>query len=168
MVVQVPWLWGQQPAPRPNLTGCTLLAGTCEKSHSETLPAHLGSVLGGHDPGQMGIATWRESVHLCRVKTDISVLLTDMSGPDSHMIRIWLIIGQCRRIYGLRWLPHALVGWLSRALIWGCYLRLLFWVATPWLMLRLLPRLYDDNKNVILTLLINGWDLSLILVIRLQ
>ena len=67
-----------------------------------------------------------------------------------------------------RLLPRALAGLLSRALIWGCYPGLLFGVATPWLMLRLLPRLYDDNKNVILTLLINGWDLSLILLIRLQ
>ena len=50
----------------------------------------------------------------------------------------------------------------------GLLPRLLIRVATLWLMLRLLPRLYDDNKNVILTLLINGWDLSLILVIRLQ
>ena len=57
-----------------------------------------------------------------------------------------------------RLLPHVLVGLLSCALIG---------FATPWLMLRLLPRLQDDNNNVILTLLINGWDLSLTLVIRL-
>jgi hypothetical protein len=31
--------------------------GTCEQSHSETLPAHLGSVLESHDLGQMGIMT---------------------------------------------------------------------------------------------------------------
>ena len=49
-----------------------------------------------------------------------------------------------------------------------CYHVPLIGFATPWLMLRLLPRLQDDNNNVILTLLINGWDLSLILVIRLQ
>ena len=43
--------------PKLFLAGCTLLAGTCEQSHSETLLAHLGSVLGSHDPGQMGIMT---------------------------------------------------------------------------------------------------------------
>jgi len=48
-----------------------------------------------------------------------------------------------------------------------CYHVPLIGFATPWLMLRLLPRLQDDNNNVILTLLINGWDLSLTLVIRL-
>jgi hypothetical protein len=71
-------------APRPKLMRCILLAGTCEKSHSETLPAHLGSVLGSHDPEHMGMTTWSERAHLCRVKTDISVVLTDTSGPDSH------------------------------------------------------------------------------------
>ena len=39
------------------LAGCTLLAGTYEQSRSETLPAHLGIVLGSRDPGQMGIMT---------------------------------------------------------------------------------------------------------------
>ena len=54
-------------------------------------------------------------------------------------------------------------------MLWrDCYPVLLFGVATPWLILRLLPRLYEDNKNVILILIINDWDLSLILVIRLQ
>ena len=62
-------------------------------------------------------------------------------------------------VYGLRWLPHDLAGWLSRVLIG---------VATLSYYLRLLPRLYEDNKNVILILIINDWDLSLILVIRLQ
>ena len=67
-----------------------------------------------------------------------------------------------------RLLPRALAGLISDALNWGCYPRLLFGVATPWLILRLLPQLYEDNKNVILILIINDWDLSLILVIRLQ
>ena len=66
---------------------CIQLARTYEKSHSETLPAHLRSVLGSNYPGQMGIMTLSESVHLCRVKTDISAMLTDTSGLDSHMIR---------------------------------------------------------------------------------
>ena len=53
-------------------------------------------------------------------------------------------------------------------MLWpDCYPMLLIGVANPWLMLRLLPQLYDDNKNVILTLLINGWDLSPTLVNRL-
>jgi hypothetical protein len=42
-------------APRPKLTSGILLAGTYGKSHSETLPAHLSSVLGSHDPRQMRI-----------------------------------------------------------------------------------------------------------------
>jgi len=54
-------------APRPKLTSGILLVGPCERSPSETLPAHLGSVLGSRDPGQMGITTWSESAHLCRV-----------------------------------------------------------------------------------------------------
>ena len=63
-------------------------------------------------------------------------------------------------------------------MLWrDCYLVFLIGVATlgyylgfatPWLILRLLPRLCEDNKNVILILIINDWDLSLILVIRLQ
>jgi hypothetical protein len=68
----------------PKLTRCILLARTCEKSHSETLPTHLGSVLGSRDPRHMGITTWSEHAHLCRVKTNISVVLTDTSGPDPH------------------------------------------------------------------------------------
>ena len=54
-------------APRRKLTSGILLVGPCERSRSETLPAHLGSVLGSHDPEQMGIMTWSESAHLCRV-----------------------------------------------------------------------------------------------------
>jgi hypothetical protein len=40
--------------PRPNLTGCTLLVRTCEQSRSETLLAHLGSVLGSGPPRANG------------------------------------------------------------------------------------------------------------------
>jgi len=54
-------------APRPKLATGILLVGPCEMSRSETLPAHLGSVLGSHDPRQMGITTWSERAHLCRV-----------------------------------------------------------------------------------------------------
>jgi len=54
-------------APWPKLTSGILLVGPCERSRSETLPAHLGSVLGSRDPGQMGITTWSESAHLYRV-----------------------------------------------------------------------------------------------------
>jgi len=53
--------------PWPKLASGILLVGPCERSHSETLPAHLGSVLGSHDPRQMGITTWSEHAHLCRV-----------------------------------------------------------------------------------------------------
>jgi len=44
-------------ALRPKLASGILLVGSCERSCSETLPSHLGSVLGSHDPGQMGIKT---------------------------------------------------------------------------------------------------------------
>ena len=54
-------------APRQKLASGILLVGTYERSRSETLPAHLGSVLGSHDPGQMGITTWSESAHLYKV-----------------------------------------------------------------------------------------------------
>jgi hypothetical protein len=54
-------------APRQKLASGILLVGPCERSRSETLPAHLGSVLGSRDPGQMGITTWSERAHLCRV-----------------------------------------------------------------------------------------------------
>jgi hypothetical protein len=57
----------QHHAPKLFLAGCTLLARTYEKYCSETLPAHLGSVLGSHDLGYMGIMTWSESAHLYRV-----------------------------------------------------------------------------------------------------
>jgi len=54
-------------APQRKLASGILLVGPCERSRSETLPAHLGSVLGSRDPGRMGITTWSESAHLCRV-----------------------------------------------------------------------------------------------------
>jgi len=54
-------------APRPKLVSGNLLVGPCERSRSETLPAHLGSVLGSHDPRQMAITTWSERAHLYRV-----------------------------------------------------------------------------------------------------
>jgi len=54
-------------APRPKLMSGILLVGPCERSRSETLPAHLGSALVSRDPGRMGITTWSESAHLCRV-----------------------------------------------------------------------------------------------------
>jgi len=54
-------------APWPKLASDILLVGPCERSRSETLPAHLGSVLGSHDPGQMGIMAWSERAHLYRV-----------------------------------------------------------------------------------------------------
>jgi len=54
-------------APWQKLTSGILLVGPCERSRSETLPTHLGSVLGSHDPGRMGITTWSESAHLYRV-----------------------------------------------------------------------------------------------------
>jgi len=54
-------------APRRKLASGILLVRPCERSRSETLPAHLGSVLGSHDPEQMGIRTWSEREHLCRV-----------------------------------------------------------------------------------------------------
>ena len=73
--------------PKSHPSGLSSTFGPCEKSRSETLPAHLGSVLGSHDPGQMGIMTSSESAHLYRVKTDISAVLSVMSGLDSHMIR---------------------------------------------------------------------------------
>jgi hypothetical protein len=41
-------------APRTKLTSGILLAGTCEKSRSETLPAHLGGVLGNELPRVYG------------------------------------------------------------------------------------------------------------------
>ena len=68
----------------------------------------------------------------------------------------------------MRWrlLPRDLAGLLSHALNWGCYPRLILRLL-PRILLRLLPRLHDDNKNDILTLLINGWDLSPTLVNRL-
>jgi hypothetical protein len=79
-----------------NLAGCLQLYGPCEMSHSETLPAHISSVLGSHDPRQMGITTWSESAHICKVKTDISAMLMDMSGPDSHTMKNWTHNGQQR------------------------------------------------------------------------
>jgi len=54
-------------APWPKLTSGILLVGPSERSRSETLPAHFGSVLGSRDPRQMGIMTWSESAHLCIV-----------------------------------------------------------------------------------------------------
>ena len=39
--------------------------GACERSRSETLPVHLGSVKGVINPGHMGSTTHSESVHLC-------------------------------------------------------------------------------------------------------
>ena len=72
-----------------NLRGASYLARTYKRSYSETLPAHLRSVLGSHDPGQMGITTWSESVQpLQSVNPDISAVLMVTSNPDSHMIRI--------------------------------------------------------------------------------
>jgi len=44
-------------APRPKLASGILLVGPYERSRSETLPAHLGSVLESHDLEQMGIMT---------------------------------------------------------------------------------------------------------------
>jgi len=44
-------------APWQKLVSGILLVGPCERSRSETLPAHLGSVLESHDPGQMRITT---------------------------------------------------------------------------------------------------------------
>jgi len=54
-------------APRQKLASDILLGGPCERSRSVTLPGHLGSVLGSHDLGEMGITTWTECAHLCRV-----------------------------------------------------------------------------------------------------
>jgi hypothetical protein len=44
----------------------------------------------------MGIMTSSESAPLWRVKIDISAMLTDTSGLDSHMIRNWthMIFGE--------------------------------------------------------------------------
>jgi hypothetical protein len=39
-------------------SGWSPISENCEQSHSETLPIHLGSVLGSSKPGQMGITTW--------------------------------------------------------------------------------------------------------------
>jgi hypothetical protein len=74
VATRAPYKDGYQRLGR-NLVGCRLLAGTYEKSHSITLPAH---------PREMGIMTWSESAHLYRVKTDISAVLMDTSGLDSH------------------------------------------------------------------------------------
>ena len=125
-------------APKVFLAGCILLARTYEQSHSETLPAHLGSVLGSHNPEQMVIMTWSESVQLWRVQTDISAMLMETSGLDSHMIRIWLT---WRMEMVMRWrlLPCALAGLLSHALNWGCYPRLILRLL-PRILLRLMPR----------------------------
>jgi hypothetical protein len=119
--------------------------------------------LGSSYPGQMGITTWSESVDHNRVKTNISIVLIDASDPDSHMIRIWLT-WTIEMFMRWRLLPHALEGLPSRALNWGCYPGLILRLL-PRILLRLLPQLCHDNKNVILTLLINGWDQSLTLVI---
>ena len=73
--------------------GCILLFRTCERSHSETLPAHLGCILGLITSGIWGSRLDGKDVHLCRVyfKPDISAVLMVMSGPDPHMIRIWTV-----------------------------------------------------------------------------
>ena len=73
-------------APRQKLASGILLVGPCERSRSETLPAHLGSVLGVATPGKwesrLGV-----NVHTsAECKTDISAVLTVTSGPDSHMM----------------------------------------------------------------------------------
>ena len=59
-----------------------------ERLRSETLPTHVGSVRGSMGPGQMGITTQGQSVHTLKSfeKTDISVMLTDMSGLDPFCI----------------------------------------------------------------------------------
>ena len=61
-------------------------SGTCEQSRSETLPAHLGSVLGVETPGkwesrlEVKVYTSAQSF-----KPDISAVLTVMSGSElSH------------------------------------------------------------------------------------
>ena len=41
-------------APRRKLASGILLVGPCERSRSETLSAHLGSVLGSRDPRANG------------------------------------------------------------------------------------------------------------------
>jgi hypothetical protein len=110
-------------AARPKLTRCILLSRTCEKSGSETLPAHLGSVLGSHDLGHMGIMTWSEHA-LCRVKTDISAMLTDTSGPDLHMrsklgSQGYLVLA---RLLPRVWQDGYLFGFLPHVTIGGCYL----------------------------------------------
>jgi hypothetical protein len=74
------------------------------------------------------------------------------------MIRIGLN-GLWRQIYGLRWLPHVLAGWLSHVFYWGCYPGLLLEVATSIIMMMI------NNNIVNLTLLIKGWDESLTIVI---
>jgi len=48
-----------------NPSGWTSTRETCERSRSKTLSAHLGNVLGTDHPGQMGITTSSEIVHLC-------------------------------------------------------------------------------------------------------
>jgi hypothetical protein len=58
-----------------NLRGASYLARTCGRSRSKTLPAHLESVLGSRDPGQMRITTWSESVQ-------------PLQSVNPHMIRI--------------------------------------------------------------------------------
>ena len=104
-----------------NLAGCLLFYGPCEMFHSETLPAHLNSVLGSSYPRHIRIMTWSEHAHLCRVKTDISAMLMDTSGLDSHMMSKLDSHGYWRRIYGLRWLPRVMAGLISHVLIWDGY-----------------------------------------------
>ena len=116
---------------------------------------------GSHDPRQIGITTWSESVHLCRVKIDISAVLTDTSGPDSHMIRTWLT-WTMEGAYGLRWLPRVLVGWLSRVL-WGCYPMFLIEVATS--VIIIIMMMFNNNCSLYSTL-IKGWDIILTVVTR--
>jgi len=67
-------------APRPKLTSGILLAGPCERSHSETLTAHLGSILGSHDPGQWESRLGVKVRTSAECKTYISTVLT-VDGP---------------------------------------------------------------------------------------
>ena len=111
--------------------------------------------------GVMTLGKWEsrfevKSVHLCRVKTDISVVLTDTSGLDSHMIRTWLTW----TVEVVLWFEVATSCFGGMAIpcsFWGCYPGLLFEVATSIMIM-------INNNIVNIIPLIKGWDILLTVV----
>jgi hypothetical protein len=115
-------------APRLKLTRCILLVGTCEKSHSETLPAHLGSVLGVMTPS---IWEWWLGVNV-HTSAELKLIYQPCSRTRAaHTLTRW---ANWTHMVTWRWIlgevaTSCLARWLSRV-IWGCYPMSLLEVAT--------------------------------------